>query len=399
MNLNEIPNGTILKNSSKAINGFKYNHAFDGHGLLNAFKIHDGQFYYKGIRVKTHQYNLEKKFNAQIFRGLNTNVKFNPLFINDFSNISVLVHNDEVQSYSEGGMPYLIDIDNGHCIGPKHNIPLLPYIPLSAHPKIYNNIVYNFSCYLVGLSLFNDNGIIFNEVFKNNETYYSHDFAISENYYIFYLNSVNVNLFDIYSQRKSLLESISLLKNNKILLVHKKTLKRTYINVPNNFDHNALHIAHIEECDRCITMFMCFIPDSFSLSSVKNAYEFEHCYLHKLIISKEHNFVEIKKLIYTEYGEMPVYNDKTNDIYLINQHNLLKYNVNDSSLKKINFECQSIEEPVLHEDFLYVIGHFGNETYLHIINTISFELIYTHCYPFKTPYGFHGGFKSNYLKV
>ena len=314
MDLSKLPNINILKNSAKPLHGFKYNHAFDGHGLLNVYKINNGKFSYKGIRVQTHQYKIEHALNAQIFRGLNTNVPYNPLFINDYCNISVLVHNNEVQACSEGGMPYVIDVEEGKTVGPKHPCPLMPYTPLSAHPKVKDDNVYNMSCYIAGIALFDSNGVLFNEFF-NGKCYYAHDFAITDNYYLIYLNEVNVNVFDIYSQKKTLLESVSLKGAHKILLVHKSTLERTYIDVPDG--HTVLHISHTSETEKCITMYACFIPDDFEFSSVTNAYEFEHCYLHRIVINKNYGTCEVTKLIYTEYCEMPVYDKNTNSIFLI----------------------------------------------------------------------------------
>jgi carotenoid cleavage dioxygenase-like enzyme len=62
---------------------------------------------------------MEKACGKMLFRGLNTNVPNNPLFVENFSNISVFHHNNEVQSLSEGGIPYVIDIEKCETVGRK----------------------------------------------------------------------------------------------------------------------------------------------------------------------------------------------------------------------------------------------------------------------------------------
>lgn len=388
-----IPDGTILKNSAKPMNGFKYNHPFDGHGFINAFTLRNGDISYNGIRVKTEHYALEKKYNKQLFRGLNTNVKNNRLFIENFSNISVFydTSKNEVQSLSEGGMPYLIDIENHETIGRKFDWipPFIPYFPITAHPKMDNGRVVNASSLIGMMTLFDDYGIIFSEIFADNQGYYFHDFAITDTHYIFYLNNVSVNILPMYfSDDGTILDGFGFNNNNKILLVNKETKERQYVDIPNEIDRPALHIAYVKQDGDEIDMYMAFIPSSFSISDIQTAHDFEGCYLHKIKIinGKVKNTIQISDI----HCEMPVQSGE--NIFLINENTLVRCDTRNDTIKTIHFENEILEEPVLHDNVLFVISHGDNVTNIHAYNADTLIHIHTKRFPFNVSYGFHGTF-------
>ena len=379
----------ILKNSSKPIDGFKYNHPFDGHGYINCFRVNGQNVEYKGIRVKTDHYKLEKKLNAKIFRGLATNVKYNPFFINNFSNISLLYHDNTLQSMSEGGVPYDIDHIEGNTLGKNKSLNMfstLPYIPISAHPKIDNNTVVNFACYIFGVSVFNTNGLIFNELFDSN--YYFHDFYITDSSYIFYLNHIDLNIPDMYVKNKTILKSFEFRNKNKILIVNKETLERTYYELPPEFDKNTMHIPYVNETNDKIECYMCFLPENFDLGSDKIKYlDFKDTFLHKITVVKESGNVDVKKLT-NIYGEMPIYIN--NIIFLINKHTLIKYDIIKEKYEFMDFGNENLEEPVAHDTNLYLVSHKKNETKFYIIDIDTFKILKVKKFDFETSYGFHG---------
>lgn len=387
-----IPDGVILKNSCKPIHGFKYNHPFDGHGLINTFQIRDNKMIYKGIRVKTEQYNLEKKHNKQLFRGLNTNVKYNPLFLENFSNISVFhdTTRNEIHSLSEGGMPYLIDINTRETIGRKFKFmsPFIPYFPITAHPKIDDNKVVNASGLLRMMALFDDDGVIFMEYFPGNQTYYFHDFAVTDSHYIIYLNNITVDIPKIYINDGTILDGISFNANNKILLVDKITKKRQYIDIPSTFDRPVLHIAHVhQKSSNDLDIYICLTPSSFSISDIKSAHDFEGCFLHKfsIINSKIKTITQLSNIC----CEMPV--QSNGSIYLINKNTLIKCDTNTDNITTIEFD-EVLEEPVLYGNTLFVITHGENCTRIHTYLADSLTHIHTEKFPFNVSYGFHGTF-------
>jgi len=388
-----IPDGTLLKNSTKPINGFKYNHPFDGHGFINSFTFKNGKVAYKGIRVKTDHYKMEKKYNRQIFRGLNTNVKYNRLFVENFSNISVFhdTTSGDVQSLSEGGIPYLIDIDTQETIGRKFKwIPsLMPYFPITAHPKIDNNKVVNASGMIGMMMLFDDDGIIFVERYPNNETYYFHDFFITPTHYIFYLNNVSLDILPIYfSDEGTILDGLTFNNTNKLLIVNKETKERRYIDIPSNYDTPSLHIAHAEHIDDdTLCVYLPLIPRYFDLSNVNTAQDFSGCYLHKMVI-KNDEVCNMNKLS-NVHCEMPIQVGKY--IFLINEDTLVRHNLDTSITSTKKFEY-TIEQPIAQDDVLFIIGHTYSSTLLTVLHQDTLETIETYYFPFETTYGFHGTF-------
>ena len=134
---------------------------------------------------------------------------------------------------------------------------LVPFFPISAHPKIDNNKAVNFSGLLSGLVLLNDNGIFTQELFPDFEKYYSHDFAI---------------------------------------------------------------------------------------------------------------------------------------IFLINHNSLLRYDKKTERLTTKRFGDQIVEEPVIHGNTLFLIGHGDNETFIHVFDIDTLECLHTERFPFRVTHGFHGTF-------
>ena len=387
-----LPNGYILKNSCKPLHGFKYNHHFDGHGLINRIEIKDNSFTYKGIRVRTEHYNYEKRTNKMLFRGLNTNVKNNRLFIGNFSNISVFHHQKEVQSLSEGGIPYIIDVENCKSNGRKFKWvpPLVPYFPISVHPKIDNDKVVNFSCLLNGFILFDGDGVILTEFFKHDNSYYFHDFSITEHYYVFYLNNINVDVKKLYDGKGTILDSFQFNKGNKILVIHKITLCRTYFELPEYYDHNSLHIAHAKnKTASTIDMYLSFVPHNFRISDIKTPYDFDGCFLHRIQLNVDTNNINAYKISGIS-GEMPIVAD--DKIFMINANTLSRYDIKTERLSTKFFKGQVIEEPIIAEKKIFVIGHIENKTIITVLDIDTMECIHIETFPFKIPYGFHGTF-------
>lgn len=383
----ELPTGTIYKNSAKPINNFRYNHPFDGHGYINAIKVNPNGFEYRGIRVKTMNYNIEKTLDTKIFRGLGTNVDYNPLFLNNFSNISVFHYDEELYSMSEGGVPYKIEKD-GTATSVSPFLQCLPYFPMTPHPKTENvngaEVVYNASGYNAGLTLFNNHGVVFNELFPNNETYYFHDFHITPKYYVFYLNRMTLDLFNMYTNRKTIVESIQFQEGNKVLLVNRDTFERSYIDAP---DMNCLHIAKCDDTPTGVIMYAALIKD-LNLS-VEHPYDFENCNLHKMTVCVE-GLMTHDKLLHID-AEMPKAHGDV--IYLMNKNALVKVDTETNVTNVVDFGDQVIEEPVVDDSSgtVFVIGHTPNKTHVTAFDD-SLRKITEHTFDFETSYGLHGIF-------
>lgn len=393
-----LPQGYILKNGVKPLHGFKYDHPLDGHGFINRIKVSPHGFEYKGIRQKTYHYKKEKKAKRILFRGLGTNAD-NNLFLNNFSNVALLKYEeDKVLSLGEGGIPYVIDINTGETLGSMKigNIPQcilesLPYIPISPHPKKYKDDIYNLSCFNYGLNIIKNNEIVHTEMFTFGKTFYFHDFKITDSWFVIFLNSIDLNLYDAYFTDKTIFESINSNEGNTVLLIDKLTFNSRYIKLRPEHDMSTLHIAHAFEHYRDKIDIYVSLNKTLQLASVKQPYDFHGCFLHKITINLNtvtedytcHKLTEID-------GEMPIVGN--NRIFLINKHTLFYYDIVKNDVKFMHIPDAILEEPCVCDEIMYLIGHMTNKTKIMCINIVTFELIYEHIFDFNIPYGYHGLF-------
>ena len=392
----KLPEGYILKNGVKPIKGFKYNHPLDGHGFINAIKISKRGIEYKGIRQETYHYKRELEANEMLYRGLATNCG-ETFLLNNFNNVSVFVNDDTVYSLGEGGVPYIIDVETGRTIGSKQmgNIPTkftesLPYFPLSAHPMKVDDDVYNMSCLNYALTIFKNDNAIHTEVFPFGECYYTHDFKVTEDWFVFFLNRVDLSLIDAYFKNKTIFESIKFKEGNKILLVDRKSFKSHYVDIT-ELNMGTLHIAYAHQVDDVIKIYSS-LNEKVTLQNAKTPYQFDGCKLHRITIeTKSFRYYCSEKLLDID-GEMPV--EREGIIYMVNKHTLLKYDTNKDSCLSFEVHDAILEEPVVHGNFVFLVGHmmYHNKTILYCINKMTLTLVHEHIFDFIMPYGFHGTF-------
>ena len=397
--LKSLPKGTFLKNSSKPIEGFQYDHPLDGHGYVNAFTITPRSIKYKGFRQHTSHYLKERKANRMLYRGIGTNAG-NRFFVNNFNNVSIFI-DDSGNTYTcgEGGVPYHVDVDKNKTIGPVEmfNLPLflttnLPFFPISAHPQMCEGHTYNFGCFNQGLFVTEDNEMKHVEFFQDS-CYYSHDFKLTDTYFVFFLNEMKLNLFDAYFGSNTILESLQSKPGSRILLIHRETLESQYIDVSG---YNAMHIPIVEEHDQnSLTIFAC-LSNTLNLQEAKTAYDFTGFNLHKIELNVRDNESSVQKLLDVD-GEMPVAGED-GDLYMIDKNTLYKYHTRDlQHCSKLKFDDGIvIEEPCVVDDIVLVIGHHVDEdaTSLYFVNK-SLHVIHEEVFDFKIPYGFHGAFKKS----
>lgn len=383
--------GSLLKNSSKPIKGFKYKHPFDGHGYINKYKFTNGNIHHRGIRIQTKQYIDEKKLNKMIYRGLATN-NSNLLNMNNFSNISVIHFQENTYSMSEGGLPYKVDLTNntssqienfGHAF-----LEHVPYLPLTVHPVIEGDKIYNATCFNCGCVLYNNLEYIKTIFFPKLQNYYFHDFKLTDNYYIFYLNALSFNVRKIVNN-DAILDCLNFRKGNVILLVNKETLEEHYVQVPSEFDFPSLHIARVIESENRLILSASLIKDdNFDISNIKTPYEFDDCFMHNIVINLDTFQIDTVKQICTIHGEMPV-NDGEN-IYYINDHQLVKINAITMDTIVQSFVDEICEEPCVTGKYVILITHAPHKTYLYFFDKYTLEMVSKYVLNSETSYGFHG---------
>ena len=389
----KLPDGYFVKNSSKPI--LKYNHVLDGQGFLNVFKFRNNKITYKGIRIETYNYKKEKNANKQLYRGIGSNTDnfISNLFINNFSNVSVFHDKiaNKVYSVGEGGIPYEIDLENGTTLESMklNNIPRffterVPYLPITAHPTILNNNVYNMSCFMYGLNIYINNKFVKIIVFPKDEQYYFHDFKVTDNYFIVFLNSIKFNVHNAYFSNKTILDSMDFGDCSKILIIDKNNYSAKYYDI----NCNSMHIAHVIENKNELDMFLP-LANKMNLKNTVNPYDFNGFNLHNIKINLIDNIL-IKKKLTDISAEMPSYHN--NSIISINKHQLLKYNILFQKLDVLNFDG-ILEEPVIYNDNIFLIIHERNlSTSLKIYDFNTLNMLHELNILEQISYGFHGTF-------
>lgn len=395
-----IPHGFLFKNSSKPIHGLHYKHPIDGHGFINRFHFHKDGIEYKGIRQKTYHYNREKILNRVYFRGLGTNGQ-NQLFINNFNNVAMFAYENMLFSIGEGGIPYEIDPYTGDTIGsyqlssfPKSLIESLPYLPNTPHPTSDKDIVFNMSSLNCGFCIWNSKtGIIHSSFYPNLESFYFHDFKMTDNFIIVFLNKVHSNLVDMYMNNLTILESISFEPGSKIMIVNRRSFETVYVDLPE--EYYCLHLAHVIESFNEIEIFGC-ISKSMNLANVNNLYDFDGINLHSIQINTsnlkgEKMVIQSIRKCSNICSEMP--KKYKQYIFTINKTQLIRTNCNTYETVVLNFEDDgALEEPSICNDTLFLIQHLQNQTKIICVDTNLFKVIYTEAFKFSIPYGFHGLF-------
>ena len=398
-----LPTGTFMKNSCKPIKGFNYDHPLDGHGYINSFTITPQSIRYKGFRQQTVHYVNEKNANKMLYRGIGTN-SGNRFFVNNFNNVSIFVdESGNTFSCGEGGVPYHIDIERDKTIGPVElfNLPRflstnMPFLPISAHPQMCDGHTYNFGCFNHGLYITEDQQMKHVEFFPN--SYYSHDFKVTETYFVLFLNRIKLDFFGAYFGNNTLLESIDFQPGSCILLIDRNTLKSKYIPVGENTEsYNAMHIPIVEEeNENSLNIYACLSNGLNILKDAKTAYDFTGFNLHNIKLDVSNNTSTIQKLLDVD-AEMPV-TGPNGDIYMIDKNTLYKFKTkNLQYCSRLKFQDDVIiEEPCVVEDIIFVIGHHTqqNKTFLFCVNS-SLQIIHIEQFDFKIPYGFHGTFKKH----
>lgn len=144
--------------------GVKYQHPFDGDGMMVRFAISPEGVHYKNRYVRTREFCEEEAQGRMLYRNFGTNLP-GGLLANAFrmrfknvANTSVVYHGGKLLALWEGGVPHRIDpvtlqtLDRDHfggaLLAPRSLLTALTgaELPFSAHPKIdpLTGDLYNF---------------------------------------------------------------------------------------------------------------------------------------------------------------------------------------------------------------------------------------------------------------
>ena len=228
----EIPTdltGTFFRNGPgrQRIGSQPYGHWFDGDGMLSVFSFTNGRAHFKNAYVQTKKYRDETEAQAIRYRGFGTQIP-GGLWRNFFrlpgnpANTNSVYHAGKLLALWEGGHPWELRADTLETLGEcDFDGALKRTNAFSAHGKIHRRTgeYVNFGAGSAGIGLKGPKpamniyrvGPGGNMVAKGNfplENFpFAHDFALSDRYAIFFINSiVATDMFGAIAGRKTIAE-------------------------------------------------------------------------------------------------------------------------------------------------------------------------------------------------
>lgn len=208
--------GTLYRNGPGrlTLGSGKMGHWFDGDGMICAFSFDQGQIHFRNRFVRTPKFLAESVSNRIEFRGFGTQrnggLKANLLRIPaNPANTSIVSHADKLLALYEGGRPFELEAGSLETRGEYDFSGRLGKMDFfSAHGKYNpaNGCYYNFGIGFSGFDFkrktlkpclkvykIDAHGELENSNSIELDSFpFCHDFALTENYGIFFINSIKV---------------------------------------------------------------------------------------------------------------------------------------------------------------------------------------------------------------
>jgi all-trans-8'-apo-beta-carotenal 15,15'-oxygenase len=202
--------GTLYRNGPALFErgGASVRHPFDGDGAIAALKIAGGKAFFQNRFVRTQGYQEEERAGKFVYRGVFGTQKPGGFWTNAFdvrlkniANTHVIYWGKKLLALWEAAEPYRLDPQNLETIGIDYLQGVLqPGDGFAAHPRFDPaGKMVNFALQ-PGLSTklrifeFDREFNLVSERFQKLSGFaFIHDFAITENYYIFFQNPVSFN--------------------------------------------------------------------------------------------------------------------------------------------------------------------------------------------------------------
>lgn len=193
--------GTLYRNGPAWTEraGFRYEHWFDGDGMVHGWKLGDGKLVHQARMVATPKFTREQKAGRFLVPAAGTTVPdTQPIRNNDdvnAANTSVLTINGRLFALCEAGSAFELDPDQLTTMGPVTWRPDLASVPFSAHPLVdRDGSVWNFGniSLMGGSGLFvwhvgADGKLISGDVLEAPARGYLHSFAMTDRHLVFVL--------------------------------------------------------------------------------------------------------------------------------------------------------------------------------------------------------------------
>ncbi len=195
--------GTLYRNgpAQHQVGDYRYSHWFDGDGMVQAFRIGNGQVKHQGRMVATRKYQAEQAAGRALYPGFasqppNPKPVTSPDLVN-VANISVLPHHGKLYALWEAGSPWELNPDTLETIGIAEFSPDTSGVPFSAHPRIEpDGTLWNFgylsSAGVIVLWHMNPQGkVVKADTIKVDPMTMPHDFVVTRNHLILLLPPLN----------------------------------------------------------------------------------------------------------------------------------------------------------------------------------------------------------------
>lgn len=249
-NIPKVLSGTLFRNGNGRFEhqGVKYDHLFDGDGMITKFEFKEGRVFYSNKYVRTKEFTEEERSGQMLYRSFGTNLpggrrkNFLKMRFKNAANTSIIWHGGKLLALWEGGLPHEIDpttldtvsrfdydgvLQNGFSFTDKL---INPELPFSAHPKVHENtgILHNFGTAAgtkqrLALYQVDPQGKAqISQIIPMQSVTFTHDFVLTEQAdKIFFLTPVSFDLFKAFSGLESPVASIRVDRNKstQILIV------------------------------------------------------------------------------------------------------------------------------------------------------------------------------------
>jgi all-trans-8'-apo-beta-carotenal 15,15'-oxygenase len=243
----EIPDalaGTLFRNGNGRFEhqGVKYDHLFDGDGMITRFTFKDGNIFYSNRYVRTKEFVEENEAGKMLYRSFGTNLPGGPfknllkMRFKNAANTSVIWHGGKMLALWEGGLPHEIDPVTLETIGRYDYDGVLvndfspidkwinPELPFSAHPKVHpqTGVLHNFGTAagakqrLVLYEVQPDGQAARSQIVPMDEVTFTHDFVLTNGgKKVFFLTPVSFDLLQAFSGLQSPVASIRIDRSQK----------------------------------------------------------------------------------------------------------------------------------------------------------------------------------------
>ncbi|NJR70304.1 MAG: Apocarotenoid-15,15'-oxygenase [Synechococcales cyanobacterium CRU_2_2] len=276
--------GTLFRNGPGQldVNGQRFHHPFDGDGMISAFTFTGSRVHFRNRYVRTPGFIAEKQAGKILYRGVFGTQKPGGMLANVFdlkikniANTNIRYWGDKLLALWEAAEPFRLDPKTLETLGPEYLDGLLkPGQAFSAHPRIDPGSrrtggqprLVNFGVQ-AGLSStisiyeFEADGRLVQQQSRTVPGFaFLHDFAITENYYVFFQNPVSLNPIPFVLGLKGAGQCISLdaQKATQILLVPRDPAQPV-----RSFDTEPCFVFHhanaFEMGDRLAIDSICYI--------------------------------------------------------------------------------------------------------------------------------------------